>query len=185
MAYPAYSTYTLASRDAEVAEFVHDRFESCKNVKGVQISSVDILAERGFVENSVDLMIVSNPRLLENDSTDILKRLRTVLVPGGRLMIVDLLLDHNLEDVIFGKRNTQNLYSCVGPSFKLRIDHWLEALMNAGYIHVELATEDVTLVLASSPKSTVLEALPDSSTQLRTDPLWVVSSSIPNCVIYS
>ena len=104
LTYPAYDTYTFSSSSAEVTETAEVRFKTCNNVKSSHIAFDEDFVDRGFQEDSIDLLVITNPPSGPASFAQILKRLRPLLTGSGRLIIFTDQEDLSLEAACLGTR---------------------------------------------------------------------------------
>jgi Polyketide synthase dehydratase len=136
--YPAYSSYTFAGSGIEVAETVHARFKTCKNVRGWHVDLYDDVAFQDFSERSVDLLVVTDLPSMTADVRDVLKRLIPLLAPGGRFIVFNKLTDLELEEAFFGTRKGSEKHVSNALSEGGADIDWQETLVEAGLSGVQL-----------------------------------------------
>ncbi|KAK2758837.1 Type I Iterative PKS [Arachnomyces sp. PD_36] len=134
-----YSKYVFsdACRDR-----VTEAKETFSKNEGFEFEVLDINKnplEQGFVEESYDLIIVSDLRRIAKDTTQALRNIRQLLVPGGRLLSRDLLPDVPAVDYLISMLPESQALTTAVAAGRIQIS-WEQRekeLVTAGFLGVD------------------------------------------------
>ncbi|KNG90606.1 putative polyketide synthase [Aspergillus nomiae NRRL 13137] len=134
-----YSTYTFTDISPG---FLLEAKEKYKSYPGMEYATLDISrdpVEQGFEPESYDLIIAANVIHATPRISDALRNIRTLLVPGGRLLLIELTCTIPIIDYVMGILPGWWLGDGDGREERpyIPVEEWHDKLLDAGFTGVE------------------------------------------------